>query len=402
MLSLSSSLTCSTNTLLKVGAITATLATLSGCGSDIAAGGAHTVAYNNGTLYTWGRNTSGQLGNDDLGNHAKTPIAIDLPLPPGADVVDIKANLNFSLLLDSKGDVWAWGTNREGEMGNGNTEQTIGLQKIEALDAPFITDIAAGQRHALAVSYRGKVWAWGNNGAGQLGEEPSGDNPRTDNRLVPEIIEGLNNIIDVEAGGAFSLAINNKGQVLAWGDNDNGQLAQDPNSVDFQARPTVVSGLSKISEIAAGKDHAIALKRNGKLFAWGQNFSGQLGLGTNDDIFTPSPVDTKVKMEHIAASGNFSLAISRKGHLYTWGQNLLGSLGTGLDQDENSPVKIDFFDQPVTNAVNGLGHTIVTTLERDGSEAFWTFGLNSFGQIGIEDAPFQNYTPQRVVFPELD
>lgn len=380
--------------------------TLVGCGgnSDIAAGGAHTVVYQQGQLYTWGRNTNNQLGNDDTGVNSSVPVAIDLPLPKDVKVADIKANLNFTLLLDSAGDVWAWGRNREGTLANGTTEPVSKPIKIAALDDVFVVDIGAGQRHGLAVTRAGQVWAWGNNSKGQLGAEPNADvSPRQDNVPQPQLIDGLLDIKDVEGGGAFSLAIDGQGQLYAWGDNDNGQLGVDPEEVASRYEPKRVEGLEQqVKGIAAGKDHALVLLKDGSMKSWGLNRSGQLGIGTQDNVYQPTMVNTPVLMKSISASGNFNLAIAKNRKLYSWGQNLSGSLGTGLAENENAPVLVQAFSQPVINANNGLGHSIVTTLEQNGSKAFWTFGLNSFGQIGVEGAPFANLVPLRIKFPSKD
>lgn len=377
--------------------------TLTACKSDhhVAAGGAHTLAYTDGQLYAWGRNNNNQIGNGDTGKNSGTPVAVDLPLPEGVKVADIQANLNFTLLLDTAGDVWAWGRNNEGTMGNGSTDEVPKPTKIDALDEVFVIDIAAGQRHGLALTQLGSVWAWGNNAKGQLGVEPNADvSPRQDNVLTPIKVLGVNGIKDVEAGGSFSLARNIKGQLYVWGDNDNGQLGIDPDVASFRYTPDMVEGLAgKIKAMAAGKDHVVALLKNGTMQAWGLNFSGQLGNGTDENAYRPVQVDTAVKMRSISASGNFNLAISRDRKLYSWGQNVLGSLGTGQPDNEPKPVLVEAFTQPVMKAVNGLGHSIVSTKEEDQSTAFWTFGLNSFGQVGVADAPFQNLSPLRLVFP---
>ncbi len=370
---------------------------LSACNeSHVAAGGAHTVAYKQGILYTWGRNDSNQVGNGETSRSVDTPISIELNLPKHVHIVDIKANLNFTTLLDSDGDVWVWGTNDQGQAGSGTVDRILKPTKIKALDKIFITDIGAGQRHVLAVSLKGRVWAWGNNGAGQLGIEVSDNN---ENILNPILVPNLKGIVEVEGGGAFSLAITQAGEVYAWGDNDNGQLAIDPIVVNRRHTPKLIDNIHQyVRAVSAGKDHAVALLYDGSMLSWGQNFSGQLGNGTNENMFTPSLIDTSgVKMQQISAAGNFTLAISTEGRLFSWVQNLLGSLGIGTE-DSSVPLRVDFFNQPVIRVANGLGHTVVVTEEEDGSEAFWTFGLNSFGQIGIKDAPFANYIPQRVIF----
>lgn len=377
--------------------------TLSGCKgpSHIAAGGAHTVSYNDGKLYAWGRNNNSQVGNGEKGANQKVPVAIDLPLPHGVLVADIKANLNFTLLLDTAGDVWAWGRNNEGTMANGTTDEVSKPTKIKALDDAFVIDIGAGQRHGLAVTDKGEVWVWGNNAKGQLGIAPNSNvSPRKDNTLTPKKVEGLVNIKDAEGGGSFSLAMDANGKLYAWGDNDNGQLGVNPEEASSRFTPQRVAGIEgKAKAIAAGKDHSVVLLTDGTLKAWGLNYSGQLGNGSQTNTYQPTLVNAPVRMKSISASGNFNLAISKDKKLYSWGQNLLGSLGTGNDENASTPVLVQAFSQPVKKAVNGLGHSLVITKEEGGSEAFWTFGLNSFGQIGVKDAPFKNLTPLRVVFP---
>lgn len=223
------------------------------------------------------------------------------------------------------------------------------------------SDIAAGGAHTV-VYQQGQLYTWGRN---------------TNNQL----------------------AIDSQGQLYTWGDNDNGQLGVNPEEVSSRYEPELIEGLEQaVTAIAAGKDHAVVLLQDGSMRAWGLNRSGQLGIGTQENAYQPAMVNTSALMKSISASGNFNLAISTDQKLYSWGQNLAGSLGTGRADNESAPVLVDAFSQPVINAVNGLGHSIVTTVEEDGSKAFWTFGLNSFGQIGVADAPFRNLTPLRIVF----
>ncbi len=174
-----------------------------------------------------------------------------------------------SLVLNN-GKAWAWGSNQNGQLGDGITIDSSTPLAVNGLD--HIIAIASGGAHSLAVTAEGKVWSWGANGSGQLGTGSNADS------AVPIQVPDLSGISAVAAGDNHSLALSSDGKVWAWGENSSGQLG-DGTTVN-RNRPVRVESLTEIVAIAAGKVHSMALARDGTLWSWGGNYNGQLGDGT--------------------------------------------------------------------------------------------------------------------------
>jgi hypothetical protein len=174
-----------------------------------------------------------------------------------------------SLVLDN-GTAWAWGTGRNGQLGDGVISDSSTPLPVGGLDN--IVAIASGGAHSLAVTADGRVWGWGANASGQLGTGTNADS------AVPVEIPNLSGISAVAAGENHSLALTGDGRVWAWGENSSGQLG-DGTTVNRNS-PILVESLSDIVAIAAGKVHSMALARDGTVWSWGGNYNGQLGDGT--------------------------------------------------------------------------------------------------------------------------
>src|SRR5262249_53631806 len=187
-------------------------------------------------------------------------------------VIAIGTYGNHNLALKGDGSVWAWGDNSSGQLGDGGTAPRSGPVKVNGLPGYVIT-LAAGQNHSLAVLASNTVWTWGANGSGQLGDGS------TVRRTTPVQAVGLANVIGVAGGMAHSLAMKTDGTVWAWGDNLYGELGDGSNTE--RHTPVQVSGLTGVKALAAGDFHSLALKNDGSVWAWGWNFDGQLGDGTN-------------------------------------------------------------------------------------------------------------------------
>lgn len=181
-----------------------------------------------------------------------------------------------SLVL-SDGTAWAWGTNQDGQLGDGATTDSATPLAVSGLHD--VIAVASGGSHSLAVTADGKVWSWGANGSGQLGTGNNADS------AVPVEVPGLGGITAVAAGGYHSLALGGDGTVWAWGENSSGQLG-DGTTVNRNA-PVQVKSLTDIVAVAAGKVHSMALARDGTVWAWGGNYDGQLGDGTVDNAVLP-------------------------------------------------------------------------------------------------------------------
>ncbi len=218
------------------------------------------------------------------GGHKATAAGSPLRVPESPR---IPAGARFSVELQPSGRVFAWGHNATGELGDGTIQMRTTPVEVRGLPpGGRVVAVAAGSNHVLALESDGTVWAWGHNRSGQLGDGTKNDQP------VPVRVKGLHDVRAIGAGDAFSMALKSDGTVLAWGKNKVGELG-DGTTAD-KSMPLVVTRLgpgSGVVAIAAGSFHAIALKRDGGLAAWGNNSSGQLGDGTAPkNALTPAVV----------------------------------------------------------------------------------------------------------------
>src|SRR5439155_4452465 len=221
-----------------------------------------------------------------------------------------------SLALDDQGHVWAWGANDSGQLGNGaidtdTVERDTLPARLEGLDR--VVAVSAGSSHSLALRDDGTVWAWGANRRGQLG---IGADSRS---LRPAHVLGLDAVRAISAGGAFSLALRDDGTVWAWGRNDFGQLGSGTR-VDSPV-PLPVPELDGVVAIDAGGftddysrpgGHSLALKGDGTVWAWGWNQYGQLGNAGSwrGPVVRPAPVPGVSGAKGISAGGALSLVLS--------------------------------------------------------------------------------------------
>ncbi|MCV4234646.1 S-layer homology domain-containing protein [Virgibacillus sp. LDC1] len=219
----------------------------------------------NGTVWTWGKNDNGELGNGTT-TQQNAPVTVT----GLSDVKAIAAGGYYSLALKSDGTVWAWGVNGSGELGDGTTTDRYVPVQVDGLTD--VIAIAAGGSHSLAVKQDGTVWAWGSNTYGTLG-----DGTRT-HRTRPVQVRNLQHIVAVAGGGYHSLAVDRAGNVWSWGDNSRKQLGLSSNVSSLI--PVPIPGIEHVREISAGGFHSVAMKKDGTVWGWGLNSGGQIGDGT--------------------------------------------------------------------------------------------------------------------------
>ncbi len=299
------------------------------------------------TVRAWGYNSSGQLG-DGTTTGRFTPVQVkDLNDPTGflTDVKDIAAGNEHSLALKNDGTVWAWGDNKFGRLGDGTTNQhPMPVQVKGENGVGFLTDVeavAAGKEQGFALRADGTVWAWGYNAYGQLG-----DGTRTD-RSTPVRVSGLEDIVAISPGHGHCLALKADGTVWAWGVGFLGQLGD--GTTALSTIPVRVHGLTDVVAISGGGAHSLALKSDGTVWAWGANSAapldgsggGQLGDGTTTNRSIPARVWGLARVARIAAGGAHSLALDFEGRVWSWGANPFGQLGDGTTVDQLVPARID-------------------------------------------------------------
>jgi len=308
----------------------------------VAAGKSHGLALMaDGTVFGWGHNRSGELGDG-----TKIDRLLPVRIKGLHDVRGLAAGDGFSLALEADGTVLAWGNNKSGQLGDGNAPMDHAAAAVVHGLGPSsgVVEIAAGSSFGMVRKADGSVWEWGNGTSGQLGDG------KNDKQSAPTVVKGLgpgSHVIAVAGGGAFSLALKSDGTVLAWGHNRSGQLGDSHPGID-RAVPAAVVGLgagSGVVGIAAGDSFSLALKKDGTVLAWGHNKSGELGDGSAPtDHATPVRVagfGPGSGVRAVAAGGFHALAITASGIVWAWGNNSSGELGDGTaPTDHHTPVRV--------------------------------------------------------------
>lgn len=355
------------------------------------------VVKNEGTVYTWGRNYHGQLG---IGNTTdkNLPAAVTTSgALLGKNIKKVDAGSDFSMVLTSDGTLYSWGTNSSGQLGNGDNVESnvpVAVTTSGALSGKTITAFSAGDQHSIAVTSTGEVYAWGYNAYGQLGIGTNGSGVDKNVPTAVDMSGALNGMIvtAVAAGGYHSVALASNGTVYAWGINTSGE-AGDGSTTAVRNTPVAVdvSGVlagKKIQAVAAGQNHCVVLADDGKVYTWGDNSYGQLGNGNNTDSNVPVEVIMTgaiagKSIVAISAGELFSVALASDGTVYTWGYNSSGQLGNGNTTSSNVPVAVTtsgvLAGKTVTVIDAGSSHCLVVA--SDGS--VYTWGYGTYGQLGI-------------------
>ena len=282
-----------------------------------------------GTLWAWGINSSGQLGLNNTTNYS-SPVQVGA-LTNWANVSETRY---FVLSTKTDGTLWSWGFNSSGQLGLGNTTYYSSPKQVGALTNWL--SIAAGYYFCLATKTNGTLWSWGNNLYGQLGL----------NNITyyssPKQVGSLTNWSQISAGANCCLAVKTDGTLWAWGFNFHGQLGL--NNTTYYSSPKQVGALTNwsIATIRAFT-FSLAIKTDGSLWSWGRNTNGQLGLGNTTPYSSPKQVGSATTWTSISttcnASYQASFAISN-GQLYSWGNNISGQLGLGNRTFYSSPKQV--------------------------------------------------------------
>ena len=335
---------------------------------QIACGENHTIVLkSDGTVWAWGYNEYGQLGDGSTTNR-NTPIQVS----GLSDVIAIAGGYGHTIALMSDGTVWAWGWNEYGQLGDGTTNTDDRTTPVQVSGITGVIAIASGGQHTIVLKQDGTVWAWGNNYYGQLGNGTTTDYSANS---APLQTSGLSDVTAIAGGHVHTIALKSDGTVWAWGYNHSGQLGDGTNT--NSSTPVQVIGLSGVTDIAGGFYHTIALKSDGTVWAWGNNPEGQLGDGSTANRNTPIQVDSLSDVIAIAGGGYHTIALKSDGTVWAWGANGDGRLGDGTKTQRTNPVQASGLSS-VTAISGGNYHTIA--LKSDGT--VWAWGNNSYGQLG--------------------
>lgn len=356
----------------------------------VKAGTGHQIVLTaDGKVFGWGSNNQGQLGNT-LTTASTTPVSLkDDAALAGKTIAVIASGTNHNLALTTNGEIFSWGNNTSGKLGDGSTThrtQPVAVVTSGTLAGKTITAIAAGDQHSLALTSEGKVFAWGSNSFDQLGTEALQDS------AVPAAVDTRGalrgkTITAIAAGYRHSLVLSSDGEVFSWGSNGNGKLGDgtriDPRTPVKVDASGALAG-KRVVAIAAAEDHSLALTDDGLVFAWGDNASGQLG-DNSGTTYSAVPVPVFASgvlagktVAGISAGIDHCLAITADGITVSWGSNLSGQLGNG--GTVSSPL-------PVLVASNGI-------LSGAAIHSITALGDRSFALLGIAGSPFITTMPQ--------
>jgi alpha-tubulin suppressor-like RCC1 family protein len=355
----------------------------------IAAGFDHALYLNPyGNIYAWGDNSSGEVG-DGTSINASTPTAV-LSV---SNVTKVAASDWFSAAEDKSGGLFAWGENY-GILGTGTESDQ------EAIPVPMLLTnavaIALGDSHGLAITTNGNVWSWGDNWSGQLGNGSANFNPEP----APTVVAGIGDVSAIGVGYAHSLAISN-GFVYGWGDNSYGQLGSDPKT--NEVIPVLIAGISNVTSVQGSWENSYALRSNNTVWAWGDNVLGELGIGTYEAASGPVQVAGLSNIISISASpsGTYCLALKNDGTVWAWGGNdgddydpsVCGQLGNGTCNSTNMPTMVVGLSNIVSISAGGI---FAMALQNNGT--VWAWGDNSAGELGDFGGSSTN-TPVQIISP---
>ena len=309
------------------------------------------------TPLSTGLNADGQLGNGTTTQRLTTG-AVNV-----ANVVQIASGREHAYALDDQGRVWAWGDNSKGAVGNNSSVD----RPAPVVVLTGVAQIEAGHYHGIARKTDGTVWTWGYGALGQLGLGT------TTNRLVPTQVPGITGAIGVAAGRDMSYVLMGDRTVRAFGGNTFGEVGD--GTTTRRTSPVSVQGLTNVVELVGGRNHGLALRTDGTLWVWGANDYGQLGVGSTTSRSTPIQVLANVRS--FDAGAEHTVVVMNDGTVRTWGRGQRGQLGLGTTSTRTSPQVV-----PGLSGIVEVGDGRDQSFAMNAAGQVWAWGFNDTGQLG--------------------
>ena len=332
----------------------------------------------NGTLYCWGENGLGQLGNGSTAS-SSTPVVVSGAMGRVAEVIVLGQS---ACARTAAGSVWCWGANGRGQLGDGTTIQRTSPVLVSDLGTNVVQlsggDIGGpgGDIHFCAVRGDGTAYCWGSNVQGELG-----DGSKVQRSKPVQVAALGTSVLGISTGGAHTCALKKDRTVWCWGD---GRFGLGGPQLSNLAPTQIVSLGASVATLAAGTAHECAAKLDGTLWCWGYNPLGQLGDGTSTDRLQPVQVTGVSGVVGVSASGFHTCSLGNTGAIFCWGAGSYGQLGNGLFGTSYSTPAIAMASGARSVSAGGslvaqpLGASCATKL--DGS--VWCWGAGQVGQRG--------------------
>lgn len=364
----------------------------------------------NGTLWAWGKNNKGQLGNNSLVN-STLPTQVD----NDNDWVNVTPGNDYALAIKANGTLWGWGNNENGELGNGAYENKIFPTQIGTENNWVSVSTAATRTFALKSD--GTLWSWGENYYSngirlgfKLPQKVGYDNSwisiaagfvhssaiksdgtlweltRSNDYTIATVQKGTDNDwVRVSTSGYNTLGIKSNGTIWTWC-NPCTQNSSEENST-----PTQINTDDNWVSISVGSSHSIALKSDGTIWTWGSNWMGQLGNGTLENKKKPTRVGSNNNWVSVIAGANCTFGVQCDGTLWAWGENNNGQLGDGTTENKTLPTQVSYTSAGVLSAAFSDMYT--ASIKTNGT--LWVWGLQSYGPFGINNFSY-SASPIRV------
>ena len=324
-----------------------------------------------GSLWLWGSNARGTLGDNTVAGKS-SPVQT---VAAGTNWKLVTSGTYHTAAIKTDGTLWTWGINAYGQLGDGSsiTHRSSPIQTVAG--GTNWKSVGGGLLHTAAIKTDGTLWTWGYNFNGQLG-----DNTVADKSSPIQTVSGGTNWKSVAGASYHTAAIKTDGTLWLWGRNNYGQLG-DGSSIDHRSSPIqTVAGGTNWKSVASMGLHTAAIKTDGRLWLWGHNAFGQ--LGNNNTISRSSPVQTVsggTNWKSVAGGGiSYTASIKTDGTLWLWGRNRSGGLGDNTIASKSSPIQTVAGGTNWKLVAGGLYHT--AAIKTDGT--LWLWGHNYYSQLG--------------------
>jgi alpha-tubulin suppressor-like RCC1 family protein len=306
---------------------------------QIAGGQSHTAAIKtDGTLWCWGFNSTGQLGDNTI-TARSTPRQ---EITSSTNWKQVAGGVSHTAAIKTDGTLWCWGINSSGQLGD-NTLVSRSTPRQEITSSTNWKQVSGGQSHTAAIKTDGTLWCWGFNAYGQIGDNTFGATSRSTPR---QEITSSTNWKQVSGGFYHTAAIKTDGTLWVWGQNATGQIGDNTNASRSTPRQEITSS-TNWKQVAGGFFHTAAIKTDGTLWCWGRNADPAIGDNTNASRSTPrQEITSSTNWKQVSAGGYHTTAIKTNGTLWSWGFNNVGQLGDNTLVPRSTP------RQEITSSTN--------------------------------------------------